>query len=162
MKIINKEEIQDKLFGMIIDFEKSMNQYQTDVYAYVDEKGRVELDTFVNVGGNSWVNDDHITIYRDKQHCEDGFSYCEYISDIAYFAGLTVQVLKEKTYNLDPDCYNSVDDVTYLDIENFIRDDATLFDIFTENVKKQIPDMEAVQNFARAQAGLAIEILENM
>ncbi len=72
MNIENREEIVEQLTDMLMDFEKHPNSaYVTDVYAYYDEKTQtVELRTFVNPGGNSWISDDHITIYKDPQHCD--------------------------------------------------------------------------------------------
>ena len=64
LTIKNREEIVDKLVDMLVQFDKDCNSYQTDVYLYYDKENQsAELDTFVNVGGNSWLNDDHYTIY---------------------------------------------------------------------------------------------------
>lgn len=49
----------DKLIEAIIALEKSDPKYQVDLYLYPDGS----TDEFVNVGGNSWLNDDHIKIY---------------------------------------------------------------------------------------------------
>lgn len=61
-------------------FDKECNQYQTDVYLYFDrDTNNATLDTFVNVGGNSWLNDDHYTIYCDREHYGDWNDYyCNY------------------------------------------------------------------------------------
>ena len=41
--------------------------HQVDIYAYInDEETEVTLSEFTNVGGNSWLNDDHFTIYSFK------------------------------------------------------------------------------------------------
>ena len=53
--IKNREEIVDKLVDMLVQFDKDCNSYQTDVYLYYDKENQTaELDTFVNVGGNSY------------------------------------------------------------------------------------------------------------
>ena len=68
-EITNREEIVEKLAELLMQFDKDLNSYQTDVYMYIDEEtGAATLDTFVNVGGNSWLNDDHTTIYSDAEH----------------------------------------------------------------------------------------------
>ena len=65
----NREEVIEKLTDMLIDFDKDLNRYQTDVYLYYDaESQTATLDTFVNVGGNSWIDDEHYTVYRDTEH----------------------------------------------------------------------------------------------
>lgn len=67
----NADELRDELIIMLKEFDKSGNQYQTDVYLYVDtEMNTGSLYEFVNVGGNSWLNDDHYILYIDKPHYE--------------------------------------------------------------------------------------------
>lgn len=74
--ITNREEIVERLAELLMQFDKELNSYQTDVYMYIDEEtGAATLDTFVNVGGNSWLDDDHITIYTDKEHFDSMYDY---------------------------------------------------------------------------------------
>lgn len=74
--ITNREEIVERLAELLMQFDKDQNSYQTDVYMYIDEEtGLATLDTFVNVGGNSWLNDDHTTIYTDKEHFDSMYDY---------------------------------------------------------------------------------------
>ena len=68
MYLKNKEAVLEALIEQIKEFEISLNEYQTDVYLYIDDDGNGTIDTFTNVGGNSWLNDDHFTIYRDREH----------------------------------------------------------------------------------------------
>ena len=70
MTLKNYDEVKEQLVELITDFEIRKNRFQTDVYLYIDENGTGTLDTFVNVGGNSWIDDDHITIYSDREHYE--------------------------------------------------------------------------------------------
>lgn len=61
----NHKEVVEKLTEIFMDFQKNPVNYEIDVYLYFDtENGTATLDTFINVGGNSWLNDDHFTIYR--------------------------------------------------------------------------------------------------
>lgn len=84
----NHNELVNELTDMLITFDKECNQYQTDVYLYYDKENNTALlDTFVNVGGNSWLDDDHFTIYHDSQHYEDWSDYYTEISEFAW--GLT-------------------------------------------------------------------------
>lgn len=74
--ITNREEIVERLAELLMQFDKEQNSYQTDVYMYIDEEtGAAALDTFVNVGGNSWLDDDHITIYTDNEHFDSMYDY---------------------------------------------------------------------------------------
>lgn len=70
-KIKNREELIEQLADMMIDLDAEGNLYQTDIYLYVDDEGNGTLDTYQNVGGNSWLDDDHITIYSDMPHYND-------------------------------------------------------------------------------------------
>lgn len=80
--IKNRNEIVEKLAEMLYQFEVEHTGYQEDVYLYIDKDGNATLDTFVNVGGNSWKNDDHYTIYRKPEWCNGKISVNEMFSDI--------------------------------------------------------------------------------
>lgn len=71
MKINNYDEIHDELVEMMIDLDADQCEFEIDVYLYVDEEGNGSLYQFANPGGNSWLNDDHITIYTDGPHYDD-------------------------------------------------------------------------------------------
>lgn len=74
----NRNDILVQLVNILMDFDKQSNNYQTDVYLYYNiDTETAELDTFINVGGNSWLNNDHYSIYSDMPH-EDDWSnfYC--------------------------------------------------------------------------------------
>ena len=92
LNIKNREETIEKLTEMLMQFDKDCNRYQTDVYLYYDSENQTaELDTFVNVGGNSWLNDNHYTIYCDKEHFETVWDWFNNSTDIA-------DVLEYSTY----------------------------------------------------------------
>lgn len=75
-EITNREEIVERIAELLMQFDKNLNGYSTDVYLYIDEEtGTATLDTFVNVGGNSWRNDDGIVIYTDKEHFDSMYDY---------------------------------------------------------------------------------------
>lgn len=80
-KITNLDEVKRVLYNMIFGLEMEERDYQTDIYAYYDEEtGKVELEYFENVGGNSWLDDDHITVYTDKPHydkLEDEYDFAD-------------------------------------------------------------------------------------
>lgn len=93
MIIKNREQIIEQLTEMFIQFDKDRNGYQTDIYLYYDsETQTAELDTFVNVGGNSWLNDDHYTLCCDAEHYEtiwDWFNNSTEIADILEYPTYT-------------------------------------------------------------------------
>jgi len=99
MTITNREEIVEQLTEMLMQFDKEANtRYPTDVYLYYDSENQTaELDTFANVGGNSWLNDDHYTIYTDKEHYDgDMWSRYQSVEELAEYAEIPLDELREK------------------------------------------------------------------
>lgn len=80
--IKNRNAIIEQLADMICQFDVEHTGYQEDVYLYIDKDGNATLDTFVNVGGNSWRNDDHYTIYRKPEWYNGKISVSEMFNDI--------------------------------------------------------------------------------
>lgn len=127
-KITNSEEIISQLVDLLMQFDLELNHYQTDVYLYVteNEDGTItgNLDTFVNVGGNSWLNDDHFTIYRDKEHFDDFLDYWQSIEEIAAELEISAEDLKTEArlqiYGTDP--YFSNDDIIFSVIREYIME----------------------------------------
>ena len=52
-KITNQEQIINELADLLFMFDVNLNEYQTDVYLYIDDNGVGSLNLFCNVGGNS-------------------------------------------------------------------------------------------------------------
>lgn len=124
MKITNREKIVEELTDLLMQFDKDMNSYQTDVYMYINEESNTaSLDTFVNVGGNSWLNDDHYTIYTDKEHYDGISAFYSESFEYADAIGIDYGVLKEEARAYHE--YDDIDDVDYTDIEKYVlsRDD---------------------------------------
>lgn len=81
--IANRSELIDDVTEMLMQFERDLNEYRTDLYMYYDETGRIYFDTFTNVGGNSWLDDDHVCIYSDTPHFNSFFEFYNDVSEIA-------------------------------------------------------------------------------
>ena len=120
-EIKNIEEITAKLAEMLKQFDIELNRYQTDVYLYIDENGTATLDTFVNVGGNSWINDDHYTLYRDKEHFDTIYDTFTTVAELADAAGIDMQTIEHKF----GDCAD------WADVRDFIRENEE----YAENVE---------------------------
>lgn len=71
MKINNYDEIHDELVEMMIDLDVDQCEFEIDIYLYIDDEGNGELYQFENPGGNSWLDDDHITLYSAGPHYDD-------------------------------------------------------------------------------------------
>lgn len=145
MTIKNREQIIDELVEMLIQFDLDLNSYDTDVYLYLDDEGNAELDTFVNPGGNSWLNDDHYTIYTDKQRYDDILDYWTSISEIADSLEIPEEQLIEETR--DYLNYDEDEDVEYYDVCKFINDSNSethyfdiLYDIYEDALRSDYID----------------------
>lgn len=69
MIIKNTAEILNTLTEILLEDVIELPSYQRDVYMYVDADGIASLELYVNVGGNSWLNDDHVTLYTLRERC---------------------------------------------------------------------------------------------
>lgn len=82
--VININDLVSELAVILRKFEIDLNPYQTDVYFYYDADTKIgRLETFINVGGHSWLNDDHVTIYSDSPNYDDVYDYFNDISEFA-------------------------------------------------------------------------------
>lgn len=146
----NREEVVKTLAKMLREFDVEMNPFDTDVYLYYnDEEKTAELDTFVNVGGNSWLNDDHETIYKDECHFDSMYEVgFQSISDLAEAVGLSEKELFAKMADsLGFDVDDGLDEIDYWDVVSFIKSDCNLADkvkaAFAEWIDDQGEDYES-------------------
>lgn len=96
-KFKNHDELVEKLAEMIINLDIAKNEYQTDIYLYYDRTtGKAKLTEFINVGGNSWLNDSHYTVYCDAEHNECIYDMFEGFKDIAMALEITEKELTAK------------------------------------------------------------------
>ena len=114
----NLDAVRETLKELLRKFDVDCNKYQTDIYAYYNqEEDTVEIDTFVNVGGNSWLNDDHIFVYADKPHYD---SLVDMLiteeSDFSDAASMSLEDYKKKVAeHLEID----VDDIDFYDLKSY-------------------------------------------
>jgi hypothetical protein len=142
----NRKEIVEELTEILMDFDRKKNKYQTDVYLYYDEETQTaKLDTFVNVGGNSWLDDEHYTIYRDMEHHENWSDY--YCNDGDFAWGLDMSnddFEKEVIEYLDLDEGDKEDyQIQYIDAYNYIKTREDYMDKLIEVYKKSIDEARA-------------------
>lgn len=92
----NRLDIEYELKKILIDLYTAQYNHQIDVYAYVDN-GTVVFDTFDNPGGNSWLEDEHFTIYSVQGDMISKFpDFLEFeIEDYANLLEMTKEELVE-------------------------------------------------------------------
>lgn len=158
--VININNLVSEFAVILRKFEIDLNPYQTDVYFYYDPNTKIgRLETFVNVGGNSWINDDHITIYRDLPHYDDVY---DYFNDISEFADaleisendLIKAVRKFKDFGINFP-------VDRLDIIDYIKSDDKLADKVTAYYIDYYVDEYEAEFLSKAQeilSGIEIEL----
>ena len=95
--IINKSEVIENIIDILKDSEINPRNYQVDVYAYYNAETKiVKIDTFCNVGGNSWIDDDHIFVCAIKERfndIDDAFFNGWHIDDYANTLDIDVDAL---------------------------------------------------------------------
>lgn len=67
--ITNRAEIEAKIAELLTAHE--CTRYQEDIYLYIDDNGAGRVELYTNVGGNSWMDDDHVTSYAMKADYDD-------------------------------------------------------------------------------------------
>lgn len=145
MKIKNREEIVQELAQIMMQSDIECRPYQTDVYMYIDrETSEAHLDTFTNAGGNSWLNDDHLTVWIDRQHLENHLDYFETIEEIADALDMTSDELRVMAVQTlyAPEDGMTFADMTWSDVYQMIRQTDELNDKLREAYAEAIRDHE--------------------
>ena len=143
LNITNRGQIIEQLAEMLKQFDKDCNNYDTDVYLYYDEENQTaKLDTFVNVGGNSWLDDSHYTIYTDKQHHDDGiFSWIQNENEFADMLEIPDSQFEEEVREYLE--YDKDDQLTYSDYREYIESMGAYMEKLTEAYNEAIDDMRS-------------------
>lgn len=139
-KIQNWTDLVSALADRMLQADIDCNRYQTDIYLYVNDDGSWELRDFVNVGGNSWLQDNHITVWCDKEHHEDWYDWYQTIREFSDMLDMSEDDLKQTVL----DWFNSNDDGITLELSDIYYSDVV------EYLKSD--DDEAQQLAARLKA----------
>lgn len=156
--IININDLVSELAVILRKFEIDLNPYQTDVYFYYDADAKIgRLETFINVGGHSWINDDHVTIYSDEPHYMSIYDYFDSVLEFADALEISKDDLIEATRkfkNLDAD-----DSIERIEVIDYIKSDDKLADKVTAYYIDYYVDEYEAEFLSKAQEILSrIEI----
>lgn len=130
MELKNRQTVVEEIIRMLMEHDIDHTSYQEDIYLYIHEDGTGEVTTFTNVGGNSWLDDDHITVYCMKEDLSDWTDFVPNIGDIAEVLGWSVNTLKERAaaWRCETGWQYDADDMDYQDIKDFLNEHTMLLD----------------------------------
>lgn len=129
----NAQELKAELKETLIKFMIDCNSFETDVYLYIDDENQTgELYNFENVGGRSWLDDDHITLYTDRVTNEGFYDVFNDISEVAESVGVTedeIKVMALQGLKSSSDWYEdlTVDDITLQNVTEMIDKNSDLW-----------------------------------
>lgn len=153
--IKNMNEVLEIIVDMMMTHDKQHTSYQQDIYLYFHDDGTAAVELFVNVGGNSWLNDNHYTVMRLMPTNTTWTDYYQCIDDIANGLGCDKQTLKERAaaWLCETGWQYDVDDIDYSDIYDFIKAHPMLLDTLEDGVAEQIEEQRS-EYAERAQMAL--------
>ena len=130
----NYGEVLQELHDLLMKLDLSNLQNQVDIYLYVDEGGNGTLDTFDNVGGNSWIDDDHITLARiEPLDFGDELWNDWEMDDILAEIGKTKNEIFEEMKAAGKICeYSDIEEITHCDYRHYIRENREYNDRLNE------------------------------
>ena len=160
--ITNWTDLVSELADRMMQADIDCNRYQADVYMYLRKDGSAYISDFVNVGGNSWLDDDHITVWIDHEHTEDYLDWYTSVTEIADMLDLTIRQVQEIVYtdtHMEETGFE-ISDIDYADIVQYIKAGKTmtadewsdcLFDAYAENIRELYPEYLERAKFALVQ-----------
>lgn len=144
----NADDLYDEILDKLKQFDKDENGYETDVYLYVDDDLNGRLYDFTNVGGNSWLDDDHYLLWVDKQRYETGWSnYFTEVSEIANALEMSEYDLKKEVLDylnrdFEEDNWYDIDSIGYADVYSYIQDERSDYADTLEEIRRDAIDSE--------------------
>lgn len=130
-KLKNYAEVTDELIEMMMDHDIGMYRYQRDVYLYIDDDGMGRLEIFENVGGNNWIDDNHITVASMLECTESWSATWQDEQQIADALGCSEDHLIDSVCEwmaVEYGGYYEHDDISYNDVYEYINHHQPLLD----------------------------------
>ena len=152
MILKNYDEIFEKLEKTLKDLDFKNPNYQVDIYLYVDEEGKGTLDTFTNVGGNSWLNDDHICLYQRTPSYEELWINYDIDTILAVLNKTRTEVFEELKQAKIIDEDENMDEIEDGDFIYYIEKNSEYTDALT---------MAEIENSSEGYYNTVLNILES-
>lgn len=142
--IKNVCELLDTLTERLMKDAIDCCNYQIDLYLYVDDQGNARIEDFINVGGNSWMQDDHYCLHTLREHLGDErFDAYDTIESLAGALEMNPLALINKAWMYN---YGGEEDapgfseIGFTDVEICIQNDDELSDKLTAAYNSLIRD----------------------
>ena len=117
MIITNTAEVRESLISILRENEIARPGYPIDIYMYIDEQtGTASLSEYINVGGNSWINDDHVNLYRMPERHDTVWDEIDDISTLCDAA----QLSEDELWRIVYEYYDDEDGDEYYDLRDAI------------------------------------------
>ncbi len=161
--LINYDDLFEELKTILLDFEINRCTFQQDIYLYIDEETKKgELSVFENPGGNSWLNDDHITIYSGKPHYNSIFDI--YDADERWLCEVlekTPEEIKKEILEESP-FFEETNNIDFFNIVDYVKENDNYMELVEADFKEYIinnSDFDEIAEhiFDRAQAIIDLE-----
>lgn len=124
IELRNEEAVIDQITTAMMDHDAACCGYQEDIYLYIDDTGIGRISIFPNVGGHSWLDDDHITVCCMREYVGDWTDTFTTEDDIAYALDCSYEHLIESVREwlevTTGDQYEQ-DEIGYDDVYNYVR-----------------------------------------
>ena len=155
MELKNYDELIPQIARMMLNHDKDHTGYQEDIYLYVDADGNGRMALFQNVGGNSWLDDDHYTVCSLSERYTDWtdtFQDVGSIADALHWSVHTIRFRVAEWRSEMLDNYVTAGDVKFSDVREFIENHQPLLDMIYAAEAQQFEDAfsDYVDNAAEA------------
>lgn len=124
-KLVNREAVLDQIVDLMMDHEISYTRYQQDVYLYIDDAGVGTVEIFANLGGNNWIDDDHITVCCLHESTKNWTDYYNEVETIAYGLDCSYSHLIDSVrewLEYDTGDHYEEDEIGYCEVYGYIVD----------------------------------------
>ena len=145
--ITNREEVVSELADILQEFDKTLSDFQNDVYMYFDEEtGIATLDTFANPGGNSFLKGSCIRLYSHRSNGCSIYDHIEDTIDFAHSLDMDLDVLFSETvqYLIDTNWLDEEDrdeyKPDYSDIYDYVSSREDYVDKITAAYQRSIDE----------------------
>lgn len=124
-RLKNYQAVLEEIAELMMQHDIECTTYQVDIYLYIDEDGNGSVDLFANVGGNNWIDDDHITVCCMKEctsSWSDDYQDTEQIADVLGVSKYTFVESVREWLEATTGWKYEHDEIGYDDAYNYVKE----------------------------------------